>query len=169
MDKVEIEKYLHMLGEELSAKQLNFDILLLGGAAMVLEVGNRDATQDIDTFFLPDTTAIFRAAAVVAARENLPDGWLNSAAAGFTYNFKKQPSVKLWKTFPGLQVYLPSIEYLFVTKIMASRRKDRGDIMALAAMLHISKREEVFRIVVQYIASDEIAQEVVEEIRLLFE
>src|SRR2546423_415829 len=102
---------------------------------MLLEVGNRESTQDIDTFFLPDFTAIMRAAAVVAQREGLPDGWLNSAAAGFTYSFKEGPPKKLWKKFPGLHVYTASLEYILVTKIMANRPRDYDDIMALAAKL----------------------------------
>lgn len=109
MNKRDIEKYLRMVGQELDANGLALDILLLGGAAMLIEVGNRKSTKDVDTFFLADAVAIYRVAAVVAEREGLPDGWLNSAAAGFTYNFKKSPSMKLWKKFPGLHVYSSSV------------------------------------------------------------
>src|SRR5438067_7067911 len=123
MNKNDIEKYLRMVGEQLHAQGLNFDIILLGGAAMIIEVGNRDSTKDIDTYFLPDFTAIFKAAAIVAGREGLPDGWLNDAAAGSTYFFKKQPPTKLWKKFPGLNVSIASLDYLFVTKVIASRPK----------------------------------------------
>lgn len=84
MNRNDIEKYLRIVGHELQEQGLTLEILLLGGAAMIIEVGNRESTQDIDTFFLPDFTAIAKAAAAVAKREGLPDGWLNSAAAGFT-------------------------------------------------------------------------------------
>lgn len=168
MNKDDIEKYLGLLGQELQKKGLNLDILLLGGAVMVIEVGNRESTQDIDTFFLSDTAAIFRASAEVAKRENLPDGWLNSAAAGFTYNFKKPPTTHLWKKFPGLQVHLPSLEYMFVTKIMASRAKDRADIMVLAQRLRLSRRKRVLNLVTQYVNKDDISDDVLEEIEYLF-
>src|SRR5438874_494564 len=132
-----------MLGQELYQQGLTFDIILLGGAVMLIEVGNRDSTQDIDTYFLPDFMAIFKAAAVIAGREGLPDGWLNDAAAGSTYFFEKQPSTKLWKRFPGLNVYTATLDYLLVTKLMAVRLKDEPDILALSQELHISKRKEV--------------------------
>ena len=98
MNRDDIEHYLHMVGQELQNQGLTFEILLLGGAVMVIEVGNRESTQDVDTYFLSDFTAVAKAAAIVAAREGLPDGWLNSAAAGFTYGFIKQPGRKLWES-----------------------------------------------------------------------
>lgn len=105
MNKRDIEKYLRMVGQELQKEGLTFEILLLGGAAMLIEVKNRDSTQDVDTYFLPDFLAITKASAIVAEREGLPDGWLNAAAAGFTYSFIRQPERKLWKKFPGLHAY----------------------------------------------------------------
>ncbi len=47
MNKRDIEKYLGMVGSELHKKDLNLEITLLGGAAMLIEVENRDSTQDI--------------------------------------------------------------------------------------------------------------------------
>lgn len=95
MNRQDIEKYLRMVGHELNEQGKTFEILLLGGAAMIVTLGNRDSTQDIDTFFLPDFVAISQAATIVAEREGLPVGWLDSTAAGFTYGFIKQPPMKL--------------------------------------------------------------------------
>lgn len=160
MDKSDIEKYLRMVGQELDQKGMTLDLLLLGGAAILIEVGNRNSTQDIDTYFWKDFAAIAKAAAVVAAREGLPDGWLNNAAAGFTHNFIKRPIMKLWKQFPGLNVYTPSLEYLFVTKIMAGRPKDNEDILALAEMLGVSKRSDALALVIQYVPKEELTIDV---------
>jgi len=168
VNKNDIEKYLRMVGQELDEKGLSFDIILLGGAAMLIEVGNRDSTYDIDTYFLPDFAAIFKAAAVVAGREGLPDGWLNDAAAGSTYFFKKQPPTKLWKKFPGLNVYTASADYLFVTKVMASRPKDDVDIIALAKILGIATRKEARALVVQYVPEEYITTEVLRGIGRCF-
>lgn len=169
MNENEIEKYLRMVGLELQKEGLTFEILLLGGAAMLIEVKNRDSTQDVDTYFLPDFLAITKAAAIVAGREGLPDGWLNAAAAGFTYSFIRQPERKLWKKFPGLHVYTASLDYLFVTKMMALRLKDEEDIKALAKKLHISKRKEALRLIEQYVQKEYISTEVLDEIEELFE
>jgi hypothetical protein len=136
---------------------------------MLIEVENRDSTEDVDTYFLPDFLAITKAAAIVAGREGLPDGWLNAAAAGFTYSFIRQPERKLWKKFPGLHVYTASLDYLFVTKVMALRLKDEADIIALAKKLHISQRKDVLRLMEKYVQKDYILTEVLDEIEELFE
>ncbi|SRR6266516_405302 len=168
MNKLDIEKYLQMVGHELHKQGLTYDILLLGGAVMLIEVGNRDSTEDVDTFFLQDFAAIMKAAAVVAARESLPDGWLNSAAAGFTHNFIKQPSRNLWKKFPGLHVYTASLDYMLITKIMAGRPKDQTDIIALAKELQISTRKEALALVKQYVSVDDITPDVLRWIERCF-
>lgn len=168
MNRDDIEKYLRLVGQELQKQGLSLEILLLGGAAMVIEVGNRESTQDVDTYFLPDFAAVAKAAAIVAAREGLPDGWLNSAAAGFTYGFIKQPGRKLWKTFPGLHVYTAALDYLLVTKIMAGRPKDDVDIIALAKVLQISMRKEVVVLVAQYVSKDQITTDVIRTIARCF-
>lgn len=46
MNKEDIEKYLRMLGEELQKRQVTGEILLVGGAVMLLEVGNREITEE---------------------------------------------------------------------------------------------------------------------------
>ncbi len=169
MNKDDITKYLQLVGRELVLQGKQLEVVLLGGAAMLIEIGNRESTYDVDTFFVSDFTALVKASAVVAGRENLPDGWLNSAAAGFTYNFKRQPEKKLWKSFPGLDVYVVSLDYLFVTKIMASRYKDRQDIHALAAKLKIVRRKDVLALVTQYVDSEDVSSEILDEIKYLFE
>src|SRR5437763_6775882 len=118
MDKEDVEQYLRMVGSELQKKNVMLDILLLDSTVMLIEVGNLKSIENVDTYFLADYTAISQAAAVVAKREGLADNWLSSAAAGFTYIFKKEPPMKLWRSFPGLSVYTAALEYVFVMKIM---------------------------------------------------
>jgi Nucleotidyltransferase of unknown function (DUF6036) len=48
VNKDDIEKYLRMLGDELLKRNVTGEILLVGGAVMLLEVGNREITKDID-------------------------------------------------------------------------------------------------------------------------
>ncbi len=68
MDKSDIEKYLRMVGQELDQKGMTLDLLLLGGAAILIEVGNRNSTQDIDTYFWKDFAAIAKAAGCFKAK-----------------------------------------------------------------------------------------------------
>lgn len=168
MNKQEIEKYLLLVGQELQTQGITLDLLLLGGAAMLIEVGNRESTQDVDTYFVSNAAALLRASAKVAQREQLPDGWLNTAAAGFTYNFIKKPDMVSWKVFSGLHVYLPSLDYLFVTKVMAGRRKDDEDIKALARRLHISTVKDAVEVVRQYVADTDISNESLQAIQRCF-
>lgn len=168
MNKEDIEKYLRMVGAELQQQGLTLEILLLGGAVMLIEVENRDNTDDIDTYYLPDYLAVTKAAAVVAEREGLDDSWLNSGAAAFTYYFTRQPDRKLWKKFPGLHIYTASLEYLFITKIMANRSKDRVDIIALAEKLQISKLEDAIALVAQYVLEESLTEDLMDELREYF-
>jgi hypothetical protein len=164
MNKQDIEKYLHMVGLELQKQGITSEMLLLGGAVMLIEVGNRNNTDDIDTYYLPDFVAVAKAAAIVAERESLEDSWLNSAAAGFTYFFTRQPAKKLWREFPGLRVYTASLEYIFATKIMAGRSKDDADIIALAKKLGVTSEEDVIVLLAQYVPEEAITSDLLREI-----
>ncbi len=53
MNKQDIEKYLRMLGQELQQRNITGEILLAGGAVMLLKVQNREVTKDIDAYFNP--------------------------------------------------------------------------------------------------------------------
>jgi len=72
MNKQDIEKYLRMLGQELLRQQVTGEILLAGGAVMLLIVHNREVTKDIDAYFNPEHADIIREAIkVIADREGL--------------------------------------------------------------------------------------------------
>lgn len=76
MNKQDIEKYLRMLGQELLQRQVTGEILLVGGAVMLLKVQNREVTKDIDAYFNPEQANTIRdAARAVAAREGLSNYW----------------------------------------------------------------------------------------------
>jgi len=108
LDKREIESYLMMLGQELATKRRKGSILLVGGAVMVLIIGNRKSTRDIDASFEREAQTIRAIVLDIAYREGLPPDWLNDGAKGFLYS---EPPVTLWKSYPGLDIYLPSLDY----------------------------------------------------------
>jgi Nucleotidyltransferase of unknown function (DUF6036) len=136
VNKDDIERYLQLLGQELQTRNTVGTILLLGGAVMLLEVGNRATTQDIDAFIEGNNTPLIRQAiAAVAQREDLAQDWLNDAAKGFLYS---QPITVLWRRYPGLNVYIPSLDYILAMKVVAGRPRDIEDAKALIQKLHIS-------------------------------
>ncbi len=148
MDKNDIERYLQMIGEELAAKGQKGKILLVGGAVMILIVGNRNSTRDIDGSFEEGAQAIREVVSYIATREGLPADWLNDGAKGFLYS---KPPVTLWRDYPGLEIYLPSLDYLLAMKIVAGRRQDMRDARALIQHLGLSQSQEVIDILQKYI------------------
>ncbi len=112
--------------------------------------GNRASTRDIDASFEREAQAIRSAVARIAKREGLPPDWLNDGAKGFLYS---QPAVILWRTYPGLDVYLVSLEYLLAMKITAGRQRDIADARALIRHIGISHPQEVLDILQHYIPS----------------
>ncbi len=139
-----------MLGQELVIKRLTGAILLLGGAVMVLVVGSRPSTRDIDASFEREAPAIRAAISQIAQQEGLPPDWLNDGAKGFIYS---PPPITLWKSHPGLDIYLPTLDYLLAMKIVAGRPQDIADARVLIQHMGLTDAQEVVDILQQYIPS----------------
>jgi hypothetical protein len=84
----------------------------------------------------------------IADREGLPSDWLNDGAKGFLYS---RPPVTLWRDYPGLEVYLPSLDYLLAMKIAAGRDRDIEDVRALVQNLGLSEPKDVIDILRKYL------------------
>jgi hypothetical protein len=153
MDAHEIQHYLQLLGAELQQRRVTGEIVLVGGAVMLLVIGNRQTTKDIDAYFATQAQAIRDAAQVIAQRERLSPNWLNDAAKGFFYS---QPPTTLWLDFPGLHVYVASPEYVLAMKAVAGRPEDIGDLQALAAHLHLSQAQDILAIITRYIPTSQL-------------
>lgn len=131
-----------------------FHIFIAGGAYMMLQ-NKRKSTEDIDFALLeylpniPDSP--FRATLqrteiakhtipyalefqeairrVAQNHRNLPSDWLNDEASIYYYDDAPSAEVQFWRSFGNiLYVYLPTMSYMFATKIAAYRAKDRKDI-----------------------------------------
>ena len=164
MNKDDIQKYLRMLGDELLKRNVTGEILLVGGAVMLLEVGNREITKDIDAYFEGNAAIIRDAIIVVAEREGLSDDWLNDAVKSFFYT--RVPNRK-WAEYPGLRVYMPPLDYLLVMKVIAGRPQDVDDAKALIEKLHLSNAQEVFALIEKYTKKERVeprTQYIVEEL-----
>src|ERR1044072_4409156 len=82
MDRDEIVEALTALAGELEGRGGSAEMYAFGGAAISLAFGGRRATRDIYAVFEPKAVG-YEAAAVVAERRELPQGWLNDAVKGF--------------------------------------------------------------------------------------
>ena len=111
-------------------------------------------------------SAEFRQAVLLVAQRHpgLPKDWLNDEAAEYYYDDAPQPDVTFWRSFRDvLYVYLPTLAYVFSTKIAASRPKDEQDIHALIQDLNITTRAQAKAIIDRFLLPDAQAFWQVEE------
>lgn len=80
----DIRRAFDALSGELGDSGEKGEIVVIGGAALVLLFEAREATKDVDAYFLSPKASTMRAAiARVAERLELPEDWMNDAAKGF--------------------------------------------------------------------------------------
>jgi len=87
LSRADILEALEALARELETTGVESreEIVLAGGAALVLLFNARDATRDVDAFPVGSTgfAVVRRAAQRVAGVLDLPDDWLNDGAKGY--------------------------------------------------------------------------------------
>ncbi len=80
---------------------------------------------------------------------------MNDEAAIYYYDDAPSAEVQFWRSFGNiLYVYLPTMSYMFATKIAAYRAKDRRDIQVLMRELHIQTREQAQSVVDVFLSAD---------------
>ncbi|HXV64785.1 MAG TPA: DUF6036 family nucleotidyltransferase [Vicinamibacteria bacterium] len=80
-----IRRALERLAEHLRGEGSRFELVLFGGAALVMLYNAREATKDVDVLAVApeQTRTILRAARTVALEMDLPSDWMNDAAKGY--------------------------------------------------------------------------------------
>lgn len=144
-----IEQAFGALSVELERRARKAEIIVVGGAALVLLFRARESTKDVDGYFLrPEASVIREAAKAVADRLNLPNDWLNDGAKGYFVG------VTVGETLfdsPALIVRAASTPQLLAMKLAAWRDAiDRADAQLLLSRMSGSA-EEVWRAVVQFV------------------
>ena len=104
----DIQEGLRRLGELAEAQGFHIQLILVGGAAMVLGFDARQSTRDVDVIILePDEVRRVRILAQQVADEHeWPEDWLNDGAKGYMVGLSK--GLKLFSA-PGIDVISPSI------------------------------------------------------------
>lgn len=164
----DIETYLADLGAALVSQgiQQPVRILMVGGAYMLTQIGNRQVTKDIDVLLedIPDPSASplyrpFQAAArAVATQHNLPTNWINDVIGDALRNYGPTPQGTLWRVYGPLEVYVPDAEYILALKILAGRAQDLLDAEAICQRLGVSTRAQAQQILDSYITDSQIQQ-----------
>ena len=135
--KSDIDHYLFLLAKEYrrrNRKNKHVELILVGGASIIVNYGFRDATTDIDAIIMADSV-MQEAIYAVAERENIPDGWLNAdfmRSDSFSDELILHSSY--YKTFANvLEVRTVRAEYLLAMKLVAGRnyKRDLSDIIGI--------------------------------------
>lgn len=118
--KQQIIELLERLGSLATEQNEKIELLLIGGAVMVLVYEQRLSTRDVDAVFLSpaETTNVRKLVKQIAAEHNLPEDWLNDAAKGYVVGLG-QSSVIF--SAPGITVKMPAIAQMLAMKLCAWR------------------------------------------------
>ena len=125
LSRSEIESALQRLGELAQQNGEQVQLVIVGGAVMLLAYQARLSTRDVDAVIQsPRVTANVRMwVKQVADEQNLPDDWLNDGAKGYLVGISKGP---ILLSAPGIEVMMPSVAQLLAMKLSAWR--DETDI-----------------------------------------
>lgn len=148
--KPDLHRLFGLLNAELAAQDTAGEVYVVGGAVMCLALGARDATRDVGAIFRP-TRVIREAAARVAARAHVPDGWLNDAVKGL---LGARGEFDDYMELTHLRIFVAQPAYLLAMKCAAMRLgaefHDVDDVRYLLRLLNVTTVAEAMRIVTQY-------------------
>ncbi|MCL1858039.1 MAG: DUF6036 family nucleotidyltransferase [Oscillospiraceae bacterium] len=159
MDKGQILKLLHELGDELAEEQSYATINVCGGAAMAIAYNNLKSSDDIDSILTDfDSRDKFNECVKrVAGRHNLPDNWINEDVKIFV-NSMKEMCFKDFGKFGTLSIRIISEEQLLAMKLFAAREnKDLDDAVILVKSLNIESKEELNNILYKYFSDKSVS------------
>ncbi|MGV8846076.1 DUF6036 family nucleotidyltransferase [Tessaracoccus sp.] len=133
------------LGADLASSDIRAELFVVGGAALTMAYNTRRMTHDVDGAYEPKAE-VTAAAKRVARRHDLPEGWLNDAVKSYLPP-GPVPVARTVLDVPGVQVYVPSPDYLLALKVQSARvDRDPDDIRFLATLCRASTADEILAI-----------------------
>ena len=135
--KENLDQYLKELAKEfrkINGKNMPADIILIGGASVVINYGFREMTYDMDAV-INAASSMKDAINHVGDKFNLPNGWLNTDFMKTTsYTPKIVQYSKFYRAFSNIVTFRTVTgEYLIAMKLMAGRqyKYDLSDIIGI--------------------------------------
>ena len=135
--KENLDQYLKELAKEfrkINGKNMPADIILIGGASVVINYGFREMTYDMDAV-INAASSMKDAINHVGDKFNLPNGWLNTDFMKTTsYTPRIVRYSKFYRTFSNIVTFRTVTgEYLIAMKLMAGRQYkfDLSDIIGI--------------------------------------
>jgi hypothetical protein len=167
LSRDDILRLLHALNDELRAEGVTGHIQLAGGAVMCLAFNARASTKDVDALFRP-SVQVGNAALKVAAKEGVPDTWLNDAVKAYLSDHGTfQPFLEL----SNLKVFRATAEYMLAMKCLAMRigegYHDEADVRYLLRNLDVRRVEDAEEILRKYYPLDEFPRTALDALREL--
>lgn len=159
MDREAIEAAFWALDDELVRRGvLEAKLWACGGVVMVLEIGSRDSTGDVDAAVWP-RQEVLEASKAIAGRLGLREDWLNDKASAFypdhADQFWRQPR----RRYGGVEVHLADDRMMLALKLRAGRgRLDRPDVVVLLDRLGISEPEQALAIFAALYPNDALSE-----------
>ena len=146
----EIAEGIERLGQLAVKNGIEIELVLVGGALMVLRFRARESTRDVDVAILApsDAQKVRELARRVAEEHGWPEDWLNDGAKGYLIGLSSGPVVL---SAPGIEVRSPATAQLLAMKLSAWR--DDVDIADASRLLEEMKgdRDEIWRKVEPYL------------------
>ncbi|GCE08513.1 hypothetical protein [Dictyobacter aurantiacus] len=176
LQRDEVMALLEELGAELAARGIDspVQIIVFGGVYMLMQIGNRLSTHDVDIVPLATGTdprqeekrrKIFRQASnAVASRHGLPRNWINDDGALFVEEIIQKGELVHWKTFQMLEIWLPELACMLALKLTAFRPlQDLDDTLHLCQALNVTTAEEAQAILDRYVPASWQQENLVDE------
>lgn len=136
-NKENLDFYLRELSKafrKLNGKAIPAEIILIGGASVLINYGFRDMTYDMDAIIV-SSSAMKQAIGQVGDKFGLPSGWLNADFMKTkSYSPKLIEHSVYYKTFSNiLTVRTVTAEYMIAMKLMAGRKykNDLSDVIGI--------------------------------------
>ena len=137
--KENLDQFLKALSKEyrkLVGKNMPAEIVIIGGASVLINYGFRNMTTDVDALIL-SASAMKDAIKHVRDEYDLPDGWLNSDFTNTdSYTPKLLEFSKYYRTYSNLvTIRTISAEYLIAMKLRSGRlyKNDLSDVLGILA------------------------------------
>jgi predicted nucleotidyltransferase len=150
LSRADIEAAFRRLGELAAQNDEQIELVIVGGAVMLLVYQARFSTRDVDAVILsPRTMAKVREwVKQIGVEQNLPEDWLNDGAKGYMVGISQGPTIF---SAAGIRVRVPSIEQLLAMKLSAWR--DETDIDDARRLLQelAGDREKIWGAVQPYL------------------
>lgn len=137
--KENIDAYLKAVAKEyrkLVGKNMPAELILIGGASVLINYGFREMTTDVDAL-ISAASAMKDAINNVRDKYNLPNGWLNSDFVNTSsYSDKLYQFSVYYRTYSNIvTVRTVDAEYLIAMKLRSGRqyKRDLSDILGILA------------------------------------